>query len=142
MERFCDSKAIRLYKGEYDARDWTLAVKQYRHLGEKSQRCWTCYNFRLRKTFEFALENDIGTVATTLSISPHKNSEKINHTGKKLSNNYGPAFLEADFKKNDGFKKSLEISNKYGFYRQNYCGCVYSMQERNRRLSENIEKNK
>jgi predicted adenine nucleotide alpha hydrolase (AANH) superfamily ATPase len=137
IERFCDSKAIRLYKGEYNSRDWTLAVKEYRHLGERSQRCWTCYEYRLKKTFEFALSNNIQTVATTLSISPHKNAERINQAGKELSSKYRVSFLEADFKKNDGFRKSLEISKEYGFYRQNYCGCVYSMIERKSRAFKN-----
>ena len=107
-------------------------VKAYRFSGEKSERCRICYEIRLRKSFEFAIANNIGIVTTTLSISPHKDAGVINAIGKKLCSEFGIEFFEADFKKNDGFKKSLQLSKAYGFYRQNYCGCIYSKLERDK----------
>ncbi|HPJ40512.1 MAG TPA: epoxyqueuosine reductase QueH, partial [Spirochaetota bacterium] len=91
--------------------------------------CRECFRIRLEETFREAQRKHIGIVATVLSISPHKDSSMINEIGNDLSEQYGILFLEADFKKKDGFKKSLEISREYGFYRQSYCGCVYSRHE-------------
>jgi predicted adenine nucleotide alpha hydrolase (AANH) superfamily ATPase len=133
LKNFCNVKQVQLFEGEYDARRWTGLVKEHRFSGERSERCRICYEIRLRKSFEFAKAGNIGMVATTLSISPHKDADIINSTGKNLSREFGIEFLEADFKKNDGFKKSLELSRAYGFYRQNYCGCIYSKLERNKK---------
>lgn len=121
-------------EGEWNIKDWTRAVYAYRFAGERSIRCWQCYRFRLEETFRKAGELGMGTVATVLSISPHKDSVKINEIGRELSAAYGIEFLEADFKKKDGFKRSVEISRSENFYRQNYCGCVYSRLEREKNL--------
>ncbi len=129
LDNFCAIKGIKLYTGECDAKQWTYLVKKHRFSGERSDRCWICYEIRLRKAFEFAKSNNFDIVTSTLSISPHKNAAKINSIGKKLNLEYGIKFLEADFKKKDGFKKSLELSKAHGFYRQNYCGCIYSKVE-------------
>jgi predicted adenine nucleotide alpha hydrolase (AANH) superfamily ATPase len=133
IKNFCITKKVKLFEGEYDARKWTGLVKEHRFSGERSERCRVCYEIRLRKSFEFAFTNNINMVATTLSISPHKDAEMINSIGKKLGSEFNLEFLEADFKKNDGFKKSLELSRAHGFYRQNYCGCIYSKLERNKK---------
>jgi hypothetical protein len=101
-----------------------------RYLGEGTERCWRCYELRLENTFKKAAELNFDIVATTLSISPHKNSSKINETGERLSKKYNINFYAADFKKNDGVKKSVDISKKNSFYRQNYCGCIYSKLEK------------
>jgi epoxyqueuosine reductase len=114
-----------------DVKGWVNSVKEFRYSGEGSERCWKCYEFRLEKTFQKADELGFDIVTTTLSISPHKNALKINEIGDKLSNKYNMNFYFADFKKNDGVKKSVEISKKNSFYRQNYCGCVYSKLEKN-----------
>lgn len=132
LEKYCAILNCTLFDSDYNSKDWTKAVKDYRFSGEKSERCWICYEFRLRKTFETAGKNKFDIVATTLSISPHKDAEKINAIGEKLEKEFSIEFYKADFKKNDGFKKSLEISDKYGFYRQNYCGCIYSKLERDK----------
>ncbi|MBN2039846.1 MAG: epoxyqueuosine reductase QueH [Spirochaetes bacterium] len=132
IEKYCGKLGCKFYCSDYNVRDWVKVVKKYRFSGEKSERCWVCYEFRLRRSFEFAAEKRCDIVATTLSISPHKDAEKINGIGKKLENEFGIEFLEADFKKNDGFRKSIEISNAEGFYRQNYCGCIYSKLERDK----------
>lgn len=96
--------------------------------GEKGERCSRCYEFRMKKAFEYAALHSFDYVTTTLSISPHKDAEKINKIGEglgKLVEN--PSYLFADFKKKSGFKRSLELSEQYGLYRQDYCGCIYSM---------------
>lgn len=126
-------KGFELSIGEYDVTKWTSFVKQYRFDGERSERCWRCYEYRLENTFNFAKKNMIGIVGTALSISPHKDAGKINSIGKKLEHKYGIEFLEADFKKKDGYKKSVELSKKYDFYRQDFCGCIYSKMEREKR---------
>jgi epoxyqueuosine reductase len=114
-----------------DTKGWVSNVKDFRYSGEGSERCWMCYQYRLERTFQKAVELDFDIVTTTLSISPHKNASKINEIGDKLSHKYNMDFYSADFKKNDGVKKSVEISKKNSFYRQNYCGCIYSKLEKN-----------
>jgi len=126
LKRYGTSKAFPVIEGEYDARQWFSAVKEMRFSGERSERCRRCIAIRLRRTFEKAKEESIETVCTTLTISPHKDAKMINEIGIGLSREYGLEFLVADFKKNDGFRKSLEISRAENFYRQRYCGCVYS----------------
>ncbi len=126
LRRFSRKKAFRLIEGEYDAGEWFRRVKERRFEGERSGRCRLCIAMRLERSFAKAAEESIGLVGTTLSISPHKDASMINELGRGLSARYGIGFFEADFKKNDGFRKSLDISRAEGFYRQNYCGCVYS----------------
>ena len=102
---------------------------------ERGERCRRCYQFRMKKAFEYACQNSFDYMTTTLSISPHKDAEKINSIGKELEQSARnssdntkkiPAFLFSDFKKKNGFKRSLEISAEYNLYRQDYCGCVFS----------------
>lgn len=132
LERFSRELDFPLLAGEYDVRSWTERVKPHRFGGERSERCRQCIAMRLERSFEKAREESIGMVGTTLTISPHKDAAMINALGKELSQRFGIAFLEADFKKRDGYRKSLEVSRRHGFYRQNYCGCVYSMHDRYR----------
>ena len=145
LQQFTEESGIELITGSYDTHSWTKKVKPYRFLGERSQRCWICYRIRLDKTFCCAHDKGIDLVATTLSISPHKSAERINSIGKELEKKFGIEFLIADFKKNDGFRKSVELSNKYSFYRQNYCGCIYSKMEREKnslwykKFSDNVK---
>ncbi len=117
---------------EPDVKSWVHAVREYRYSGERSERCWICYELRLEKTFIKAKELGFDIVATALSISPHKNVHKINEIGNRLAKKYGIEFYARDFKKNDGVKKSVEMSKKNNFYRQNYCGCIYSKLEKNK----------
>lgn len=126
MLRFCASRDLHILEGEYNSRQWFDCVKSVRFLGERSERCRRCISFRLQHTFEKAKEESIETVCTTLTVSPHKDAKMINEIGLRLAKKYGIAFLVADFKKNDGFRKSLEISRAENFYRQRYCGCAYS----------------
>lgn len=130
MERFSSEADIALIIGERDNREWTALVRNYADQGEKSARCWICYRMRMEKTFQTAVAQGYDMVGTVLSISPHKDSSVIMNTGRELSGKYGISFLDVDFKKNDGYKKASALSKIYGFYRQNYCGCIYSMLER------------
>ena len=93
---------------------------------EGGERCFGCYRLRLEKAAAAAKELGFDWFCTTLSISPLKNAEKINEIGNELAEKYGVKFLPSDFKKKEGFKRSIELSKKYDLYRQNYCGCVYS----------------
>lgn len=103
---------------------------QLAHEKEKGERCRRCYYFRLKKTYDLALENHFDYFCTTLSISPFKDSLKINTIGEELTagNSSGPKWLYSDFKKKGGFQRSLELSREFDLYRQQYCGCVYSKQ--------------
>ncbi len=132
LKKFSKETEIDLIIGRYDPLQWTLSVKHFRFAGERSERCRICYKFRLEETFKRAAQLRIGIVATTLSVSPHKDAYMINTAGEELADQYGIEFFKADFKKNDGCKRSVEISRQYGFYRQNYCGCIYSKMERNK----------
>lgn len=105
------------------------AVKGYEKMGEGSERCYQCFRMRLDKTAEYAKSNGFDYFTTTLTISPLKNAAKINEIGMDLEKKYKVKFLNSDFKKNDGFKHSVDLSKKYNLYRQNYCGCVFSQRE-------------
>ena len=114
----------------YDPNEYYKAVKGLEELGERSTRCYNCYKFRLEKTALYAKENNYDYFTTTLSISPYKNSKWINEIGEELQNKYNKKYLYGDFKKNDGYKKSLEFSKTYNLYRQDYCGCKFSFDAR------------
>lgn len=100
---------------------------------EKGERCRRCYKFRLKKAYDYALKNHFDYFCTTLSISPFKDAEKINILGEEIQkrNADGPKWLPSDFKKKGGFKRSLELSEEYNLYRQQYCGCIFSMNNHN-----------
>lgn len=97
---------------------------------EGGERCFRCYELRLRKTAERAKLNQYDFFTTTLSISPLKAAAKLNEIGVALSEEYGVSYLLSDFKKKNGYKTSVELSKEYNLYRQDYCGCVYSREER------------
>ena len=114
----------------YNEKEFYDAVRGYEHLGERSERCFKCYELRLKKTVEYAKENGYDYFTTSLSISPYKVSSKLNEIGSNLEKEYGINYLYSDFKKKNGYKRSIEISREYNMYRQEYCGCVYSKVER------------
>lgn len=130
--QFSKEKGFELIIKEEPPKAWVSAVKEFRFAGEKSERCWICYRYRLERTFQAGKKLGFDIIATTLSISPHKIAHEINKAGKELSSQYNIDFFEADFKKDDGFKNTSLLSKEYGFYRQNYCGCIYSKLERDR----------
>jgi len=112
--------------------DYYNAIKGLEHLGEKSQRCYNCYKLRLEKTAKMAKELEFDFFTTTLSISPHKNERWINEIGYALENEFGVKYLYSNFKKENGYLNSIKLSNDYNLYRQDYCGCVFSLEERMR----------
>ena len=126
MESYLDSLSVKLIVGEYDADQWFRAVKGREYEQEGGKRCELCYRMRLAKTVSIAQAQGFQQVTTTLTVSPHKKATIINRIGRELTDTGDVTFYEADFKKRDGFKKSCELSKKLGFYRQNYCGCIYS----------------
>jgi predicted adenine nucleotide alpha hydrolase (AANH) superfamily ATPase len=93
---------------------------------EGGERCFKCYRLRLLKTAEYAKKNGFQFFTTTLSISPYKNAEKLNEIGGELSEKVGVNYLYSDFKKKNGYKRSIELSKEYNLYRQDYCGCIFS----------------
>ena len=124
------NNSVKVIEELYKEDDYNNAVNGLEHLGEKSIRCYKCYEFRMNKAAIYAKENNYDYFTTTLSISPHKNSMWINEIGEKLQNKCNIKYLFADFKKKEGYKRSLELSKKYNLYRQDYCGCKYSKKER------------
>lgn len=114
-------------------------AKGLENVSEGGERCFKCYEMRLLKTAQVAKELNADYFTTTLSISPYKNAQKLNEIGKKLSSQTGVKYLYSDFKKNNGYKRSIELSRQYGLYRQDYCGCIYSQQEAHRRQKERID---
>jgi predicted adenine nucleotide alpha hydrolase (AANH) superfamily ATPase len=116
-----------LFVDDYDNEKWRDFVIEYKNEPEGGKRCEKCIEYRLKKTAEFCKKRKIKKFTTTLSISPHKNFEFIKKTGEQIAEKNGLEFLPFDFKKNNGFKKSVEISKKYNMYRQKYCGCLFSM---------------
>ena len=105
------------------------AVKGLEDIPEGGERCFVCYRLRLEETAKLAAEQGFEYFTTTLSVSPYKNAVKLNEIGEELGEKYGVKHLPSDFKKKNGYKRSIELSAKYGLYRQNYCGCVFSKKE-------------
>ena len=125
-EQYCNTKDIALLKGPYESKKWRDMTAGLEDEPEGGKRCEACFSMRLDKTASFALENGITIFATTLTISPHKNAAVVNNAGKDAAKKLKVQFLEADFKKGDGYRKSCELSRNLGLYRQSYCGCLYS----------------
>lgn len=122
-----------LIKEKYQPEEFAKAIKGLENIPEGGERCFACYALRLERTAQRAQEKGFDYFSTTLSISPYKNSDKINEIGFSYQNEYQVNFLFSNFKKNDGYKKSITLSKKLDLYRQNYCGCYYSLQERKQR---------
>lgn len=116
--------------GNYDKEKFYEMAKGLEHLKEGKERCFKCYALRLEESARLAREGEFDYFTTTLSISPMKNADKLNEIGTMLGRKYEVEYLQSDFKKKNGYKRSIELSKEYDLYRQDYCGCVYSMQER------------
>ena len=112
--------------GEYEPQRFFEAAKGMEDLPEGGERCFRCYEQRMRSCAEAAKAMGYDYFTTTLSISPHKNAQKLNEIGEALERELGIKYLYADFKKKEGYKRSIRLSEEYGLYRQNYCGCIYS----------------
>lgn len=120
---------------DYDNDQFETLVKGLEEEREGGSRCFRCYRLRLEKTALLASQNHYDYFGTTLTVSPYKNSQKLNEIGYDLEQIYHILYLYSDFKKKEGYKKSIEFSKIYHLYRQNYCGCVYSKKQ-----SENKQK--
>ncbi len=118
--------SVSFLAGPYDRDKFYAMARGLEHVKEGGERCFKCYELRLREAARLAAEGEYDYFTTTLSISPHKNAGKLNEIGNRLGEEYGVAYLPSDFKKKNGFKRSIALSAKYDLYRQNYCGCVFS----------------
>ena len=141
--KFLPAQNVRVIQAPYDPEDFYKAVGTRENPlladePERGERCRRCYELRLRYTYDYACANGFDYFCTTLSISPFKDADMINEIGKGLAPAVpepvegveGPLWLPSDFKKKNGFKRSLELSTEYNLYRQEYCGCIYSIQNR------------
>lgn len=111
---------------EYNYDDFLNIASGLEDVPEGGERCFKCYNLRLEKTAILAKEKGFDYFGTTLTVSPYKNSQVLNQIGEELEQKYNVKYLYSDFKKDNGYKRSIELSKEYNLYRQNYCGCVYS----------------
>lgn len=130
---------VRLIIAPHDPQEFFSAVKGLEDIPEGGERCFICYRQRLEAAAEYAARNGFDYFVTTLSISPYKNAQKLNEIGEELSQIYGVAALPCDLKKRGGYKRSIELSAKYSLYRQNYCGCIFSKKEREKREAQRLE---
>ena len=122
----CD---IKLLDCDYENDIYRKCVKGYENDKEGGHRCHLCYRLRLNKTSEIAKEKGFEYFGTTLTVSPYKNAQVLNQIGGELAKQYDIKYLYSDFKKKDGYKKSIELSKKYNLYRQDYCGCLFSKEQ-------------
>ena len=116
--------------GRYEKEKFYAMAEGMEDLREGGARCMKCYELRLSETARQAAAGGFDYFTTTLSISPMKNAQKLNEIGVRLGEEYGVEYLVSDFKKKNGYKRSIELSKEYGLYRQDYCGCEFSLSER------------
>lgn len=120
---------IRIVEGNYEPQEFYNIAKGLENCPEGGERCFQCYALRLEKTARMAKEGGYDYFTTTLTISPLKNAAKLNEIGEEMALKYETTFLPSDFKKKEGYKRSIELSKEYDLYRQNYCGCAFSKAE-------------
>ena len=121
---------ISLIPGNYEPQKFFEMAKGLEDEPERGKRCYKCYAMRLEESARIADELGFDYFCTTLTLSPHKNSNWINEIGEDLNNRYNSIYLYSDFKKRTGYKRSIELSREYDLYRQDYCGCVYSLRDK------------
>ena len=127
---------ISYIEGEYDTKRFYEMARGLEKVPEGGERCFKCYELRLRESAVLAKEGGFDYFTTTLSISPLKNAQKLNEIGESLEKEYGVKHLTSDFKKKNGYKRSTELSKEYELYRQDYCGCIFSKNERENTKNE------
>lgn len=127
---------ISVIEDTYNSKDFYETIKGHELDGEKSKRCYLCYEMRLRHTIERAKALGFDYFTTSLSISPYKVTRWINEIGYELEQIYGIKYLYSDFKKENGYKESIRISQENNMYRQDYCGCVFSKREREEKVGQ------
>lgn len=126
ISKFKTKYEISIIDGRYVPDEFFNISKGLEDTKERGPRCFKCYKLRLEETARVADENNFDYFATTLTLSPYKNSDWVNTIGEDLNKEYKSQYLYSDFKKNNGYKRSIELSSIYNLYRQNYCGCIYS----------------
>lgn len=122
--------------GDYEPERFLEIARGLEHLPEGGERCRKCYALRLEDAARVAAAGGFDYFTTTLSISPHKNAEWLNEIGEEMAQKYGCVYLNSDFKKRGGYKRSCQLSKEHGLYRQDFCGCAYSKAQRDRRTTE------
>lgn len=144
LERLCaehpKAKGIKILPCDYNAEEFFSAVKGMEDLPEGGERCRVCYSLRLEKTAEMAKQHGFDFFTTTLSISPYKNAKWLNEIGQELEAKYAVRYLFSDFKKKNGYKRSIALSAEYNLYRQDFCGCAFSKRDARLRRLEKIAK--
>ena len=120
---------IKMLEGEYKPEDFFAMAKGMEKCPEGGERCFGCFRLRLEQSAKITKAGNYDYFTTTLTISPLKNATKLNEIGEELAAQYGITWLPSDFKKKEGYKRSIELSKEYDLYRQNYCGCAYSKAE-------------
>lgn len=136
-----DGYLIDIVEGDYEPELFFEIAKGLEQCQEGGERCFACFKLRLEKTAKKAVEGNYDYFSTTLTISPLKNAVKLNEIGELLAKEYGIKWLVSDFKKRNGYKRSIELSKEYNLYRQDYCGCIYSKMEREREKNAKKDEN-
>lgn len=126
---------VSFVEGKYEPSKFFQMAEGMEDMPEGGGRCFKCYEMRLRVAAEYALLHGFDYFTTTLSVSPHKNAQKLNETGVMLGKEYGVKYLVSDFKKKGGYQKSIQYSKEYNLYRQDYCGCIFSKMEREKKTA-------
>ena len=121
---------VELLEGDYDPNKFFEMAKGLENEPERGKRCYKCYEMRLEETAKIADKLGFNNFCTTLTLSPHKNANWINEIGEKLNKEYDSNYLYSDFKKKEGYKRSIVLSKEYNLYRQDYCGCIYSKRDK------------
>lgn len=121
---------VQFLEGHYDPEEFYEAVRGLEQIPEGGARCRACFRLRLEEAARQAAEGDFDYFTTTLTISPMKDAQILNKTGMEAAEKYNAVWLPSDFKKKNGYRRSVELSQEYGLYRQDYCGCVFSRRER------------
>ena len=127
---------VTFISGNYEPEKFWEISRGLEKCPEGGERCFKCYELRIREAAEYARRGGFDYFTTTLTISPLKNAQKLNEIGFKVADETGTVWLPSDFKKKGGFQRSTELSSEYGLYRQNYCGCVFSQRDAERRASK------
>lgn len=131
---------VTVLPGRYNPEEFFDIATGLEEEKERGKRCFKCYKLRLEETARQAEKLGFTYFTTTLSISPYKNSKWLNEIGEELNKMYNSTYLYADFKKKNGYKRSIELSKKFNLYRQDYCGCIYSKKEREQKNDESLER--
>ena len=135
VEQYPTKYPVSYIEAPYESDRFYEMARGMEDIPEGGERCFACYEMRLKKSAEYASLHGFDFFTTTLSISPLKNAQKLNEIGAKLAEQFHVQYLYSDFKKKDGYKKSTEISKEYQMYRQYYCGCVFSKRDRDRQIA-------